>query len=849
MKKEKKTKMEILKNRSKISAITFVLLLIITTVAVNLPIVDAAKEVPSHAFVAVSPNPAGVNQEVTILMWLLEFKPTAGAAGTPRWEGYTVLITKPDGATQTLGPFTADAASFAYAIFTPDQIGTYNIKFSFPGEHVVGVDRRGNPVDSVYSASSFTTTLTVQQEAVTATPQTPLPTDYWTRPINSQNFDWYTISGNWLGVGKGGLGGTAYNASGNVNPYTTVPKTGHIMWTKPLMFGGLIGGEFGGTPTSGYYTGKSYEPGFCPGVIINGVLYYNAPSGAKGDQGFYAVDLRTGETLWHQNNTNGITCGQVYNYHTPNQEGGIPYLWSMSAGLFGGLSTWSMYDAFTGNLILQIANVTYGSTSFKGTGNIVQGPNGELLVYVLNSAKNYLAMWNSSLCILTSMGPNANLWQWRPQAGSTIDWQDGVQWNVTIDGYPGESIHCIGSGVILATTSTGAPADWQMEIGYDMTTGKRLWVQNRTTPIGSTGWGLMGPIANGVFAEFHSDTMQWYGYSVYTGEQVWGPSEAYENAFGSLATSDAFTLSAYGILYAEHLDGIHALSITTGERLWDFYADPAGYDFPGYSTLPFENNMLYTIADGKVIAPTGDSHGVPRFRGAKLYIIDAYSGDEIWSINGYYQHTIPVADGYIVAFNNYDNQIYCFGKGPSATTISVQNDVISKGDSVLIKGTVTDQSAGTKQDEQETRFANGVPAVADEYMSEWMEYLYMQQPCPESYSGVPVRLEAFGEDGSYIDVGWVTSDPYGNFMSAWTPPDEGLYTIMATFAGSDSYWSSYDATGLSVGPAAAPSGPIEPEPTEPAEAPLITTETAIILAAVIVALAVIVGFWITRKRK
>jgi hypothetical protein len=137
-------------------------------------------------------------------------------------------------------------------------------------------------------------------------------------------------------------------------------------------------------------------------------------------------------------------------------------------------------------------------------------------------------------------------------------------------------------------------------------------------------------------------------------------------------------------------------------------------------------------------------------------------------------------------------------------------------------------------------------------MSEWMEYLYMQQPCPESYTGVAVKLEAFGEDGSYVDIGYVTSDPYGNFMAAWTPPDEGLYTVMATFAGSDSYWSSYAATGLSVGPAAAPSVPIEPEPTEPTEpveAPFITTEVAIILAVVAVAVIGVAAYLVLRKRK
>jgi hypothetical protein len=847
------------KNKQKLSTIPIISMLAIATLVFGLPIVNAADSIPTNAFLAVSPNPAGVNQEVTVMMWLIQFKPTAGGVGTDRWEDYTLVITKPDSTAQTFGPFTADPASFAYTVFTPDQIGTYTLEFSFPGEHVEGVGPFGNPVDLVYEASSFTTTLTVQEEPVTASPQTPLPTEYWTRPIDAQNFDWYTISGNWFGTGKGGLGGSAYNASGNFNPYTTVPNTGHIVWTKPLMIGGLIGGEFGGSPMSQYYCGKSYEAGFRSVAIINGVLYYNAPANNPGDQGFYAVDLRTGETLWHQNTTTSLTCGQVYNYMSPNQEGGIPYLWAMNGPI------WQMYDAFTGNLILQIANATSGSISFTGGGNIVEGPNGELLVYVLDSANNWLAMWNSSSCI--SQTP----WMWRPQRGSIIDWQNGVQWNVTIDGYPGETFYFVSSGVILATTGDmGAPQNWQMEVGYDMITGEQLWVQNRTTPIGATGWGLMGAVGNGIYTEFDKGAMQWSGYNVYTGEKIWGPTEAYTDAWGSLPTNDIFSTVAYDIFYAFNLDGLHAFDVETGERLWDFYGDPAGFDFPGYSTLPFENNMLYTIADGKVIASTGDSHGVPEYRGAKLYAVDAYSGDEIWSIKGYYQTTMPVADGYLVAFNAYDNEMYTFGKGPTATTISAPENIQVLGDKVLIKGTVTDQSAGTKQNELAARFPNGVPAVADGYMSAWMEYLYMQQPCPDYVEGVEVVLETLDPNGNFYEIGRTTSSASGVFACEVDLPVPGLYDIIATFEGSESYYGSYAETYVSVedAPSAAqqiePEQPAsaEPEPAaaEPAElgvaesmeiteAPFISTEVVIIAAVAVACVISVVAFCTLRKRK
>jgi uracil-DNA glycosylase len=54
---------------------------------------------------------------------------------------------------------------------------------------------------------------------------------------------------------------------------------------------------------------------------------------------------------------------------------------------------------------------------------------------------------------------------------------------------------------------------------------------------------------------------------------------------------------------------------------------------------------------------------------------------------------------------------------------------------------------------------------------------------------------------------------------------------------------------MGVEEAVSPGGPIEPEPTEPTEAPFITTEMAIIIAAVVIAIGLIAGFFILKKRK
>jgi len=107
-------------------------------------------------------------------------------------------------------------------------------------------------------------------------------------------------------------------------------------------------------------------------------------------------------------------------------------------------------------------------------------------------------------------------------------------------------------------------------------------------------------------------------------------------------------------------------------------------------------------------------------------------------------------------------------------------------------------------------------------------------------------------DGSLIDLGTATSDVSGHFAKEWTPPDEDVYTITATFEGDESYWMSWGSTGLSVGP----------EPAEPTEAPTkeevaeevvgqlpaySTMDLVLIAAIVIVAILVVYTLFTVRK--
>jgi outer membrane protein assembly factor BamB len=767
----------------------------------------AASPIPTNAYASVSPNPAQVNQPVTVLMWLVQFEPTAAPAAGGRWENFTLLVTAPDGTTETFGPFTADAASCKNVVFTPTQVGTYTLKFSFPGQHVTGMSLFGFPVDSYYGASSYTATFTVQQEGQKSMPEAPLPTNYWTRPINSQNSQWYTISGNWWGLTPNGFGASANTINGDINLYTTGPDSAHILWTKSLEIGGLIGGEFGGTTTSGYYTGKSYEHAFGPPVVINGILYYNNPGNIQPTGGFCAVDLRTGETLWTQDNGT-ITLGQVYNYMSPNQEGGIPYLWDMSGRI------WTVIDANTGKPILQIANATSGTNYL--------GPNGELLVYGLGTT--WVSMWNASLCIQKASDKvTGNPWEWRPPtAGAVLDFNTGIQWNATVPSIPGQTISKIDSGIILATTANflmTAPS--QLDVAYSATTGQQLWVQNRTYPSGpSTSFGYqMGAMGEGVFTEYDALSMQWYGFNATTGEKLWGPTAPDPDPWGSQPCPGMVPIIANGIFYGGAADGIHAFNLTTGEKLWDFSGINSGLDFPGFTYYPFEGSAM-TYADGKIYVGTGITHGVPMFRGAQLYCINATTGTLLWRANGMYLIVLPIADGILVDDNWYDSQIYAFGKGPSETTVTAATPLIAQGSQVLLTGTVIDISAGTQQDAVAANFPHGLPAVSDESQTQFMEAVYMQQQMPNNVTGVPVHLTAIDPNGNFQDLGTVTSSADGTYAISWTPPVPGLYHVTATFEGSNSYYSSSDATYFTASEAAAAAPASSANPQVPAETSL-----------------------------
>jgi hypothetical protein len=117
---------------------------------------------------------------------------------------------------------------------------------------------------------------------------------------------------------------------------------------------------------------------------------------------------------------------------------------------------------------------------------------------------------------------------------------------------------------------------------------------------------------------------------------------------------------------------------------------------------------------------------------------------------------------------------------------------------------------------------------------------HMQHPIDgvrhdQTITGVADALIAIDASGAVTDIGTVTTNGYyGTFAKEWTPPNEGTYTITASFAGDDSYGSSSAATAVSVGPA-----PTTSRGTEQVTSPDYTNTIMIGVAAVIATVIIV----------
>jgi len=816
-----------------------------------------------------------------------------------RFHNYKLTITAPNGevTTQTFETIV-DTTAAQLAQFTPDQTGVYNLTFTYPGETYtstreistgLGAPVGPNPyTNDTFKPSSASTTLTVQEEPIPpAITSYPLPAEYWTRPIYGENTDWWSISSNWLGAGapnyggysnagadasRGGQGGMAVFPGDAIGPLTS-----HVMWTKPLQSGGVVGGDNFNIQGQTFFDGSAYLIRYDNPIILDGMLFYTEPvsftntgynqAPHSGYGPVVCVDLRTGEEIWSRTDVFALSFGLIMDVQTQNEHGVCPPVIVAAVG-----STWIGYDAYTGNWLFNVTNVpTFGSAR-------AMGPNGEYLNYIFDNAGNEtnpdwrLGQWNSTKIFLPGTSAAPSMTGVKDGSLSTgtntrYDWNISIPWRNTMTSEPvvvaakyGDGILCYNGtlpsngGNMLQSHVSSAPYTYFF-VNLDPSKGA----------VGSVSWwNTLQPPANNytviqagvdwesrAFLQSYKEGIIWTAYSLDSGRHLWTAEP--QAAFDYYGSPSAGLLSgqiAYGKLYSCAMSGIlYCYDMKTGDLLWTYgnggegNSTNSGFNWP-YGNIP---TFVNAIGNDVVYLVTSEhTWTTPIYKGGLARAVNATTGDEIWTISSVTMEfggmSYAIADGFATWFNGYDNQIYVVGRGPSTTTVIVSPKVQNQGSSIIVEGRITDISSGTTQEEQAARFPDGVPVASDASMKDWMGYVYQQKPLPSNATGVTVSIDIIDTNGNFRNIGTTTTDLSGAFSYTWTPDIPGKYTLYASFAGTNGYWPSSAQTSFAV-------DEVEDSSTEPPVVNAPNNELYFVASTIAIIIAIaIVGILILRKR-
>jgi outer membrane protein assembly factor BamB len=797
------------------------------------------------AHISFTPNPVGVGQTILVNIW---FQPPIHVSRA--LSGLQVVITKPDGTKDTIGPietYRGDATAwFEYPV---DQTGAWKLRFDFPGGYFPagnytiasgaafgGGTVNSFPLSAYYKpATTGDRELIVQQDMVMSWPALPLPTDYWIRPISPENRNWWVIAGHspFHALGGGSewpVDTNKYMSNYKFTPWVQGPESAHIVWrVQGSVLAGIVSGETGqlsapksydeafNTATGAYNAGPGSNGN--PAILFAGRLYGKVMGVFNGTPMYIwrCTDVRTGEVIWEQPWTSQMPTIVSTAFDAPLVPGATQRADRLNMALV---------DLGGGRLI------KYSPTNGQVNSNISISP---LTTGTVYADPYVLSVQDLGANATNQPGGRYRLINWTMES-STTNFTARIMNNISwpLSSLPGTCDFEAGVAVTtgsITSQAVGVTTD-AIITAVNINTGQLLW--NKTLGIGyGTYSGSTACADHGKFAVRMNDGF-YYCWDLNTGNQLW-KSESTSwpwDTFGAYYVS-----SAYGYLYDPTYAGLRALDWDTGKAAWVFEAPtPFQYETPYQGQYSWFSGNI--IADGKIYAYNLEhSPSAPLTRGWKLFCVNATTGQGIWNITGSMAPGV-IADGYLTACNWYDGYMYVFGKGKTATTVTAPDVAIAKGNGIIIKGTVLDQSPAQPS----------TPCVSKDSMETQMEYLYMQHPIDGlnhniTMTGVPVTLTAIDSNNNAINIGTVITSPYyGTFEMAWTPPNEGTYKIIASFAGDDSYASSASSTAISVGPA--PATINVPQQTTPSDYTIILIVGFI---AVIIAVA-IVGLLVVRKK-
>jgi hypothetical protein len=878
----RKERMQFSNNRAKATAIIITVLMIASMAAMAIP--AQAQEVTQHggspgggyegptaiptgqtatytiqslAFLSVSPNPVGVGQQLLVNVW------TTFPSGEGKYQvGYTVTITKPNGDTQDvqLKSYVADGTSWFTMV--PDTVGQWTFVFKFAGEYFpagywvsgqYSATRTGqfsgaiyNPSVYVSPATSNIVVITVQSDLVSSW-QSPLPTDYWTRPIEPNNREWYAIGGNYPWSEAQTLGANAWKDE-YYGPYITAPSTPHIVWKRQGTVGGLIGGEAYQYPVSAGFGGVG-----TPSLIYLGRCYQTVTKqmtvSGTNRQAFVSVaecyDLRTGQIYYDIPTADGGVTPTYISYWSPSTAGASSVVPGEIADLGLTVDLWTISGSF-----LYKVNPTTGAVtnitiaSFTGTVFVHDG-------YVLSfNRTGYIPVVNDNITVNKYWRGFLINWS---EAGSSSNFASRIQSNVsailpesyrTIWQVPGgygdygaydpESMIAVNQNRFIYGGYYGSSLE-----AFSLKTGQSLW--NWTSDVN-------------VMESCYRPTNAWCRHGRYIAEMERGYWKAWDLTNGKVLWTSEMNDVPWGefwmydeaayqdVLYGVGYTGIWAINETNGKVVWHYVDPSVPFETPYTSANGTESSYSVQnirIADGKVyVANSEHTPSLPNTRGWGLICLNVTTGEKLWKIMGTAMGPGPAADGYMAVSSSYDGYMYVLGKGQSKTTVTAPDVQVPKDTTVLIRGSVLDMSPASPN----------TPAVSDESMDTWMDYLHLQMPVDgiyhnETIKGVDVLLVAVDTNNNPTTIGTATTDSSGNFAIEWAPTLQSKYTITAIFSGTGSYGSSTATTALSVGPAVETPPPVE-IPT-----PIDYTMTIIGAAVAIIIVVVLVGVAIILRKK
>ena len=396
---------------------------------------------------------------------------------------------------------------------------------------------------------------------------------------------------------------------------------------------------------TGFQTAHYQGLGFS-GIILNGQIHYTPRITHASAQGWETVNLYTGDQLFLDWDANRPSFGQIYDYESGNQHGGLSYLWrtsgvelpdtvrvayadpvepadelpvrtrtarTMDSSEVRTGTLWEMLDGYTGKTVCYIANVSSGGTS-------VYGKDGSILRYSFNRVGGtyYLQCWNSSHGTMCSSQTGTGAWQWRPAGGTfggfnaylggtaynyVHDGRDFFSLNVSTPLTSDLSIRYVKEGEYMIGGSQGSNDEsgvtpgvlWKLSL-VDGQEGQLLWEKEFTPPssAGEASVSFTGVFAeDGMFCFDSQRQLKRWGYSLDTMQQVWeSEPETQFQYYG-------FSENSYnGILYSYGYGGIiTAYDIKTGDVLWTYEATIEGFESTYGGRYPIGVNI---IGDGKL---------------------------------------------------------------------------------------------------------------------------------------------------------------------------------------------------------------------------------------------------------